>query len=340
MDLETMFKCNDIFTIRSLFDKYMNKYPSIELYIDYYRMLEGKIVNGSSLSNLYEYIVDYLFHDSYQNVYVNLCEILRYMDICHTTKIIPEENLEFYRMILELNNWPLDRLLDFFEFYKNKRIYMSFYNDLKIAKTHSYNDIMNNLTDLTLFEPDYDVDSVSVYDLRNVKYKFLVRSSRKFEKYSCYYKSCYSIITSIHNRTFGRENDSLSFDYGYLCADINKILHISEKDLLSKYSDEHDCGTPAPNRILNLYSLTEFDSSWSEIQILNTKSADEYKCLKPDFIISYSEQIKPKILKEAQRLGIPVVIVNNKSLESLDGEWLENELYNSYYDRNLKNSMK
>ena len=217
---------------------------------------------------------------------------------------------------------------------------MSFYNDLKIAKTHSYNDIMNNLTDLTLFEPDYDVDSVSVYDLRNVKYKFLVRSSRKFEKYSCYYKSYYSIITSIHNRTFGRENDSLSFDYGYLCADVNKILHVSERDLLSKYSSEHDCGTPAPNRILNLYSLTEFDSSWSEIQILNTKSADEYKCLKPDFIISYSEQIKPKILKEAQRLGIPVVIVNNKSLESLDSEWLENELYNSYYDRNLKNSMK
>ena len=84
-----------------------------------------------------------------------------------------------------------------------------------------------------------------------------------------------------------------------------------------------------------MYSLTEFDSSWSEIQILNTKSVDEYKCLKPDFIISYSEQIKPKILKEAQRLGIPVVIVNNKSLESLDSEWLENELYNSYYDRKM-----
>lgn len=64
MDLETMFKCNDIFTIRNLFDKYMNKYPSIELYMDYYRMLECKIVNGSTISNLYEYIVDYLFHDS------------------------------------------------------------------------------------------------------------------------------------------------------------------------------------------------------------------------------------------------------------------------------------
>lgn len=146
--------------------------------------------------------------------------------------------------------------MNFFEFYKNKKIYMSFYNDLKITKTHSYNDIMNHLTDLTLFEPNYEINDVSVYDLRPIKYKLLVRSSRKFEKYSCYYKSYYSII---HNRTFGRENDSLSFDYGYLCADVNKILHVSERDLLSKYSDEHDCGTLAPNRIVNLYSLTEFD---------------------------------------------------------------------------------
>ncbi len=265
MDLETMFKSNDIFTIRNLFDKYMNKYPSIELYMDYYRILESKIVNGSTLSNLYEYIVDYLFHDSYQNVYVNLCEILRYMDICHNIKIISEENIKFYKMIFELDNWSSDKLLNFFEFYKNKKIYMSFYNDLKMAKTHSYNDIMNHLTDLTLFEPNYEINDVSVYDLRPIKYKLLVRSSRKFENYSCYYKSYYSIITSIHNRTFGRENDSLSFDYGYLCADVNKILHVSERDLLSKYSDEHDCGTLAPNRIINLYSLTEFDSSWSEI---------------------------------------------------------------------------
>ena len=73
MDLETVFKCNDIFTIRSLFDKYMNKYPSIELYMDYYRILEGKIVNGSTLSNLYEYIIDYLFHDSYQK---RLCKFM------------------------------------------------------------------------------------------------------------------------------------------------------------------------------------------------------------------------------------------------------------------------
>lgn len=259
-----------------------------------------------------------------QNVYVNLCEILRYMDICHNIKIISEENIKFYKMIFELDNWSSDKLLNFFEFYKNKKIYMSFYND-----------IMNHLTDLTLFEPNYEINDVSVYDLRPIKYKLLVRSSRKFEKYSCYYKSYYSIITSIHNRTFGRENDSLSFDYGYLCADVNKILHVSERDLLSKYSDEHDCGTLAPNRIVNLYSLTEFDSSWSEIQILNLKNTDNYKCLKPDFIISYSEQIKPKILKEAQRLGIPVVIVNNNSLESLDSEWLENELYNSYYDKKM-----
>lgn len=335
MNIKYLFLNNDIFIVRSSFDEYMNKYPSIELYVDYYRILEGKIVNGSALSNLYEYIVDYLFHDSYQNVYVNLCEILRYTDICHNIKIISEENIKFYKMIFELDNWSSDKLLNFFEFYKNEKIYMSFYNDLKIAKTHSYNDIMNNLTDLTLFEPNYEINDISVYDLRSIKYKLLVRSSRKFEKYSCYYKSYYSIITSIHNRTFGRENDSLSFDYGYLCADVNKILHVSERDLLSKYSDEHDCGTLAPNRILNLYSLTEFDSSWSEIQILNLKDTDNYKCLKPDFIISYSEQIKPKILNEAKRLGIPVVIVNNKSLESLDSEWLENELYNSYYDKKM-----
>lgn len=113
MDLETMFKSNDIFTIRSLFDKYMNKYPSIELYMDYYGILECKIVNGSTLSNLYEYIVDYLFHDSYQNVYVNLCEILRYMDICHNIKIISEENIKFYKMIFELDNWSSDKLLNF-----------------------------------------------------------------------------------------------------------------------------------------------------------------------------------------------------------------------------------
>lgn len=340
MDLETIFNCSDIFTIRSAIDEYMNKYPSIELYMDYYRILENKILNDSTLSNLYEYIVDYLFHDSYQNVYVNICEILRYTKICHTTKIIPEENLEFYRMILELSNWSSDKLLDFFEFCKDKKIYMSFYTDLQTTKIQSYNDIMNSLTDLTLLEPDYEINNVSVYDLRLIKYKLLVRSSRKFEKYSCYYKSYYSIITSIHNRTFGRENDSLSFDYGYLCADANKILHVSERDLLSKYSDEHDCGTLAPNRLLNLYSLTEFDSSWSEIQILNTKSADKYKCLKPDFIISYSEQIKPKILSEAKRLKIPVVIVNNKSLESLDSKWLENELYNSYYDSKTTRLLK
>ena len=340
MDLENIFNYNDIFTIRSLFDEYMNKYPSIELYMNYYKRLEDKILKGPSLSNLYEYIIDFLFHDTYQNVYININEMLRYTNIHHTTKIISEENMKFYKIILELGNWSSNELIAFFKFYKNKKIYITFYNDLHTAKTHCYNDIMNELTDLTLFEPDYEINNVSVYDLRPIKYKLLVRSSRKFEKYSGYYKSYYSIITSIHNRTFGRENDFLAFDYGYLSADINKILHVSERDLVSKYSDEHDCGTLAPNRIINLYSLTEFDSSWSEIQILNSKDTHNYKCLKPDFIISYSEQINPKILNEAKRLGIPVVIVNSKSLESLDSGWLENELYNSYYDKKTNSILK
>lgn len=330
MNLCELLERENIYDVRYAFDRYMELYPNINEYLKYYALLENIIIKANK-SDLFAYIVDYLFHDSYQNVYVNINEMLRYISIHHTDILLPTSHIKFYKKVLTLESFSVEELLYYFNIFKKEKIYLMFYHDIRKLKDKSYDEILTDLTDLTLFEPNYEINDISVYDLRPIKYKLLVRSSRKFKKYSCYYKSYYSIITSIHNRTFGRENDSLSFDYGYLCADVNKILHVSERDLLSKYSDEHDCGTLAPNRIVNLYSLTEFDSSWSEIQILNLKDTDNYKCLKPDFIISYIEQIKPKILNEAQRLGIPVVIVNNRSLESLDSDWLENEKYNTYY---------
>lgn len=335
MDIKYLLCNNDIFIVRSSFDEYMSKYPSIELYLEYYRELLKHIKDNVECSHLFAYIVDYLFHDSYQNVYVNICEMIRYTNIRHTTEIIPRKNLEFYKWILGIDNWSSDKLLDFFEFYKDKKIYMTFYEDLSFLRDHCHENILNDLTDLTLLEPTYESEGIPIYDLRGSSYKLLIRSSEKFIETTEFNKSWFSIVTSSHNNSYGREYGPISYDYGFLCADKNKILHVSECDLLSRHSKKHDCGTFAPNRLLDLYSITEYNSSWSEIQILNSKKENSYFSLKPDFIISYGYPIKSSILVEAKRLGIPITILNKKSLEAMNGDWLTNKKYNSYYDKSL-----
>lgn len=330
MDLYELFLQENILDVRCLFDRYMEKYPSIEEYSKYYALLE-KIIMQANKKDLYAYIVDYLFHDSYQNVYVNINEMLRYISIHHTEKLLPESHVEFYRKVLSLNLLSTEELLYFFNMFKEYNIFFMFYNDVRNLKDRSYKEILERLTDLTLIETSSELDGVSVYDIRSLYYKLLIRCQRPFKLETLANKSWYSLITRNKNDSYGREYDFHSFTYGYLAVDKNRILHVSERDLSSQHSDFHDCGTSFPNRILNAYYLTEYGETYPEIQILNEKRGDKYYSLKPDYIVSYDLPVKQIIVSEAKRLGIPIVVVNSKSNSFFIDGWLTNRKYNAYY---------
>lgn len=266
---------------------------------------------------LSELIIDNLFRDDIYNVWLNIKEIIRY-DESVTDKILDVNKLNFYKKVLEIDKMDVKTKLDFYNEYKDKKVYEEFYDDLRNSKNDAYSKINNKL--INIYEhSNYKSESLSteydtmVYDLRDKEYYMLVRYMRFFRDKSYRERKCYTIINNNKTDTFG--DNEYGMLYGYNSFDIDNVLHMNESDSFSAPTNDANASSRYPNRIMTPEQITNSYFGYNEIQIINNYIDNgTYDVKKPDFIVC-KDKIREKDVHESKRLNIPIVLIKSQKIE-------------------------
>ena len=297
------FECivDDYFVnIRKLINKIIDNYGYLEIedkLFNYYQSLLNE-----RFRTLSDIVVDYLFKDDIYNVFINIREILGYHETCGE-KLLSDETIDFFKMILNIDNLSKEERIDIFNKYHDKKIYLLYYNSLYTLKKHMYNRLHNALTVVN--------STNKFYDFSNNKYYLLVRClDEPFDEKTVNRRDCYSLINEKHNEVFYGK-----YTYGYNSFDINKVIHVYEHDAFS-YDDKNNNTTNYVNRLFSPKELMDVTSSVNEIQINNCKDDNDFLAMKPDYLVAIDE-INEDIEKESKRLNIPIVLISSSMEDSI-----------------------
>lgn len=281
--------------------------------------LELFLKNETS-KKLSEVIIDALFRDNIYNVWININEMLRYnAKLRDKDVVLDNDKVAFYEKILSFDKLSNTDKIILYNRYKNNKLNLMFYEDLRSVKDKAYNDLKMKLFNFNFYPQYIDKENtnkygVQVYDLRDKEYTMLVRTQAEFREVDRYRRGCYSVISDENTQVFG-EDDFDSFLYGYNSFDNDMVLHMFESDSFS--SNHKEEGTRFVNRIMSADELVKSNSGYSEVQLVNLKSdKGKYKwsAKRPDFLVVF-EHIRDRHIAESKRLGIPIVIISKKKLE-------------------------
>lgn len=287
---------------------------------------------------LSEIIVDYLFEDNFYNVRINLEEILRY-----NTKrpILDDEKIRFYETIYNIDSMSTEDKIAVFNTFKDRSINTIFYEDLKALKLNSYQHINEDIINVDTLDNKVndelsDIYGTKIIDLRDSEFKMIVRtiSYYNYNTTNSNQRDCYSLIGDKNTSTFHG-----SIIYGYQNIDTSKFISVYEADSYSSNTSSHiDNGTPYINRIMTSDEIIEGNYYYSEIDIQNNKIENQsaYETLKPSYIVC-KDIISSNDIDEANRLGIPIVLIKEHKLEYDKAERekniFEKDKYKYVFDR-------
>ena len=259
-----------------------------------------------------EIVVDYLFSDNIYNVFLNIEEIIRYHEN-NNISLISKNIINFYKKIYFIDSLENTEKIELLNIFKNSYIDMMYYYHLNLMKIDSYKKINNKLLKFN----DY-----KTYDYQNKKGYLLARSLHTpWNDKTTNIRDSYFIVDLSNPKLF--HNDYL---YGYNNLNINKIIHVSNKDAASTNNNKDNIFV---NRIMNIEELTK--GKMNEIQILNDKKNHYYLSRKPDYMIAL-EKVSDKILKESKRLDIPIVIIKKEKVNNIHED---NNILNITYTSDL-----
>jgi hypothetical protein len=97
---------------------------------------------------LLDLISNYFFDDYYRNVYLDIKQILKYIDLTNND-LIPQDRLTFYQVFNMLREYTADERIAFFKSYKNIDIMTQFYDDIRALKDQSYKSLVDSCTQFT-----------------------------------------------------------------------------------------------------------------------------------------------------------------------------------------------
>ena len=278
--------------------------------------LNKKLIYVTS-KKLSEVIIDALFQDNIYNVWLNIKEMLRYNSKLKE-KVISQEWENFYKMILNFDNIPNSQKIKLFNNYRDKKINTKFWEDLRKLKDYSYENIKENLFDVS---KDNKIDNnlsrkynVPIYDYREKEFTMLIRGQQQYREKTKKRRNCYSIISN-ENSSVYMNNEKDMFYYGYNSFDNSHVASMLEQDSYSEDSKD-DLTTKYVNRIMTAKELVNNSSWYSEINIVNLKNEEgSYDTKKPDYLLAINKIEKRHII-EAKRLNIPIVLIKLRKLDT------------------------
>lgn len=304
------------------FNKYILDFNAKNIYKESLKKKNSKIFEEYKIltsKKLSEIIIDALFQDNIYNVIYNINEMFRFNNkLSPTEQILDTEKQKFYKLIINIDKMTNEDKIRLYNEFKDKNINLMFYEDLRKLKDKSYELINSKLFNYTKFTPSGILSlkfKTEIYDLRNNEFFMLIRGEENHQEKTTTRRNCYSIISNDNTDVFCNGETTL---YGYNYLDIEKVLHVHERDSYSYDLNEKDIHHKIKiNRIMTVEELSNGCSWYSEIQIINSKdneSEEKFIAKKPDFIVSIDEINKIDIL-ESQRLQIPIVLIKKQELK-------------------------
>ena len=283
-----------------------------------------------------EIVVDGLFKDTIYNVWLNMKEVIRYHNgLDDKDKIFSEEKLKFYKEIIWIDQMKNTDKINMYKKLKDKNVALMFYEDWNLLKRHSYNKIKNCLFKIEakkelLNNEESNKYKIPVYELNGDDFYMMISCRNAYTDIDSIMRHCYSLISSYNMEVFSKRK----FIYGYTDFDSTRIFHVFEKDINSSSNfDSNSFTTYYVNRIMEPKQISD-SYGYSEIQMLNKKKSDmdnTYEVIKPSYLVVF-DKILDKYVKEAERLGIPIVKINtSKYLDKIKEGF--NNRFNLGFDR-------
>ena len=331
-NIEKFSNINKIYSIQEKFEKYedllINRYnketkefdiSGLNLDNDRY-IINSFGFQDNAEKKFNELIIDRLFRDNYNNVVLNIKEILRYSK---HSNLIDEERLKLYNDIINFKELTYEEKMNLYNKYKDQKLYTKFYLDTMQLRSELYSSIKNNL-----YQPENKNEDLTkkcdtdVYLLDGENFSMLIRALS--EAYSSFYtqeRECFSIINNDNTSRFRGE-----VFYGYTNFNPEKIISINEYDAYSS----KDGQTDYINRLMTVDELAK-TRNYNEVQIQTNKES-----LKPSYVVAFNE-ISDMDIFESQKLGIPIVLIKEEKYNKKDkqgGMFVEREQYvdSSYHE--------
>lgn len=325
-EFANMFIGKNAEQFRNTIDNIMMKSSSYQMYIRTKQIEESIITDNINYyqkgedeewmmkiykRNITDFIIDYLFEDKFNNVKMNIPEVIRYNSIYH---LIPEDHIMFYQTILSFADLSVDQQLEVFQHYRDSAIFTQFYEDIHLLKEHMYNHLNEIIVSGDNVKNDINEEfskkcGVDIIDYRDKPFYMLVRRG-EFVSHINKKRSCYSLISNENTSTINYSSTL----YGYSSVDPKLIVHCFEEDSYSSDCDVNEsygCSRYV-NRIMTAEELVSSSTMYSEINILNNKDDNgTITPRNPDYIVAV-DLINDTDIEAAKRFNVPIILINNR----------------------------
>lgn len=287
---------------------------------DFYHYRDGarmtqEFLKQTSSQKISEIVVDGLFGDTIYNVWINIREMLRYGKVSgKLMEIFGKDRYQFYLDILNIDTMKNQDKIKMYYAWKEKRVDLQFYRDLRLSKNLAYQDMKENLFQPAEKQGLYQekqshASGVPIYELNGEEFYMLVRCQKEVSDTAHVRRHCYTLISGYHMEVF----DEKKFIYGYTDIDIQDILHVFERDAYSSSGKVHSStALRYVNRIMMPWQISD-SPRYSEIQIVNKAipDSDLFTKKKPSYLVVF-DKIREENITEAKRLDIPIVLIHRQ----------------------------
>ena len=274
--------------------------------------------NNLTNKEIIDYIIYYFVGDNYYNFLVNFNQMLLYMK--HINKIlISKDHIKFYQDCLRLKDLNREDMILFFNQNRNKtKFFEMFYDDMRIIKNHSYNDLTSKSLTLEKNNKLYDKKlsnklGIDVYYLDGEEFYAFVRcilpnkDGFNIDDIYCNLPKKYYSFSYIGNKNIGTIDKVNNMGITLLYSNINSnnIVHVHHMDSSSSISSKNEVFiTSKINEISSADSLIRDTKCYNEIVI----KKDDFG-IKPAAIICFNE-IQDKDLEISHKYKLPIVLIN------------------------------
>jgi len=261
-------------------------------------------------------VSEYFFDDYYENVFMDINQILKYINITNDNSI-PLERLKFYRDFIYLKETQLEEQRMFYLNNKDIIIGESFYDDIRQLKDKSYKSLVDSCTIFTKDSPTYSKElsetyNCEIYYLNGEEFYGFVRSNVQVNKMAPVPSEesikrlghSFTYIGTYDIQTYKNPNEILTFLYTGI--DPNNIGHVYHND--SWTNPKYEYFSDYTNELHTPESLLKESTKYPEIVITKLEG------IKPSALLALDEPSKWDI-EFSQKFNIPIVVINTKAYE-------------------------
>lgn len=267
--------------------------------------------------NYCNFIAQYFFDDLYENVFIDINQIIKYATLTNQDKF-DKERLKFYKEFITLKDYSFDMLCEFLKRYNEWDLREIFYDDIRNLKDESYQSLINSCTKFALDSPLYNKElseknGCEVYYLNGEDFFGFVRSNARVQKYELkgnemeelpqpseqeIYRLSFSFAFIGKDSIGTYKNPKINMTMFYSGISIDDIAHINHRDSWSsgEYSD-------FPNELHTPESLLQETKSYPEICIKPNKK------IKPIGLACFDE-ISDWDRTFSKNNNIPIILIN------------------------------